>query len=927
MRAWRFLLGFAACLSAVGADEGADGDNAEEKTKSGGVAKAQGPPPFFLQDPTDSMCLGGEMFQRCSIDTLFFVVGKPGNYQIHKRPSDGSDSDDDGTCISKKSCADKDAAKTLSVQLTKCTHCGAKQWNILGDADQGYVLTEGDGDAKLCISREAGTDRAITAPCGSTDVPYTPLQLQFATSADIEAMGSNAARLIGAASDGDVKSLKALLKDGVDANERDWDQLTALIPAASGGHMDAVKLLIKEGADVNARDKDGITALMEAAIMDHGKIVEYLLNNDAEADGKANSEVTALWLASGEGRTEVVKSLLKKGADAANTRVDGITAVMTAAVGGHAETVKLLLEGGADARAEDGEGLTALHNAAENGTVAVVEALVKAASASEDSDEKYIDTLSSAGFTPVIIAAAHGHVDVVRYLIAAGADQNRSNKDGVTSLMYAAASGRVEVMKALLEDGGMDIDATHSNGGTALIEASTGNSSESVSFLLERGAAVDRKDMDGVTPLMAVASQGNLEGLEAVLSALQKSMSADALKEHINLASFSGGTSVMFSAAGGHPACTKRLIELGADVNEIAQATPEYLEKLADMIEKGTYTEEEPHVDGVTAVHVAAQGGHLEDVQILVEAGADVTVQDDEDRTPLLLAVKGNYGEVASALVEAGADPNTPYVDDEGDSHNLLMDAIIVENTEFATLLIDNGADLYHEDDHKVTTLLQASHRGMTDIVEKLLAKYNSEGDKKKSGWVDSPSDEGITPLIAASSEGHADVVQLLLSSQANPNAQDKDQTASLMAASARGHVEIVELLLGAGADVNGQNVDGHTALMFAYNGKNQVEVLWERYAQFVTEGEAEQLAAIEGEGGDDSAETDDGGTGGIIKGALLNHTKMIDLLVKGGADESIKDKEGHAAKDFDYHPDADAEVLDQEKKAEKKRDGSRNEL
>lgn len=36
------------------------------------------PPPFFLQDPSDSLCLTGEEFKRCSIDTLFYVVGAPG---------------------------------------------------------------------------------------------------------------------------------------------------------------------------------------------------------------------------------------------------------------------------------------------------------------------------------------------------------------------------------------------------------------------------------------------------------------------------------------------------------------------------------------------------------------------------------------------------------------------------------------------------------------------------------------------------------------------------------------------------------------------------------------------------------------------------------------------------------------------------------
>ena len=86
---------------------------AAEEATTDGVAKATGPPPFFLQDSTDSLCLVGEEFRRCSIDTLFFVVGSPGSYQIHKRPSDENDADPDGTCLSKKSCdkLDADAAK------------------------------------------------------------------------------------------------------------------------------------------------------------------------------------------------------------------------------------------------------------------------------------------------------------------------------------------------------------------------------------------------------------------------------------------------------------------------------------------------------------------------------------------------------------------------------------------------------------------------------------------------------------------------------------------------------------------------------------------------------------------------------------------------------------------------------------------------
>jgi hypothetical protein len=38
-------------------------------------------PPFFLIDTSDQLCLAGEEFKRCAIDTLFFVVGSPGEFR------------------------------------------------------------------------------------------------------------------------------------------------------------------------------------------------------------------------------------------------------------------------------------------------------------------------------------------------------------------------------------------------------------------------------------------------------------------------------------------------------------------------------------------------------------------------------------------------------------------------------------------------------------------------------------------------------------------------------------------------------------------------------------------------------------------------------------------------------------------------------
>ena len=205
----------------------------------------------------------------------------------------------------------------------------------------------------------------------------------------------------------------------------------------------------------------------------------------------------------------------------------------------------------------------------------------------------------------------------------------------------------------------------------------------------------------------------------------------------------------------------------------------------------------EPHKDGVTALMVAAQGGHLGTVTMLVEAGAQIRIADDENMTPLLNAVKGNFGHVASYLVDNGADPNDVFIDEKGKSHNLLMDSIVVSNKDFALLLNEKGANISYADSEGVTLITQAAYQGQLAVVEALLGK---------GADITIANNEGINPLIAASSEGHQDVVKALLASgKADKDAKDKDGTNALMAASVRGHKDVVILLLDSGVDVNAQ--------------------------------------------------------------------------------------------------------------------------
>ena len=117
--------------------------------------------------------------------------------------------------------------------------------------------------------------------------------------------------------------------------------------------------------------------------------------------------------------------------------------------------------------------------------------------------------------------------------------------------MYGAAHGHIDVMKVLIEKGKASLDAKHTNGGTALLEAASGGKYDAMKLLVDSGATFDYFDDDGVSPLMAIASQGDVDGQTVIIEALKKLKTPEELTEHINELSYSGGSSVMFAAAGG----------------------------------------------------------------------------------------------------------------------------------------------------------------------------------------------------------------------------------------------------------------------------------------------------------------------------------------------------------------------------------------
>ncbi|KXZ43350.1 hypothetical protein GPECTOR_93g620 [Gonium pectorale] len=118
--------------------------------------------------------------------------------------------------------------------------------------------------------------------------------------------------------------------------------------------------------------------------------------------------------------------------------------------------------------------------------------------------KEYIEAADKEGQTPLHVAAAEGRLEVVKELLAVGADVKAADKDQRTPLHLAVAaeevSDRVQVVKKLLE-GGAKKDTEDKVGKTPLHWAAEKDHMDIVMRLLEQSANPDVKDQDGATPL------------------------------------------------------------------------------------------------------------------------------------------------------------------------------------------------------------------------------------------------------------------------------------------------------------------------------------------------------------------------------------------------------------------------------------------
>jgi uncharacterized protein len=315
-----------------------------------------------------------------------------------------------------------------------------------------------------------------------------------------------------------------------------------LMWAASQKHPEVVKLLLERGADVHAK-----SAVRNLTVMDSSSRRTKQAKDGAMQIDTGGS--TALLFTAQSGDVESTKLLLKAKANVNDASADGNSALVLATLTANGPAARTLLEAGADPNAA-GAGYTALHAAALRGDLETTKALLaKGANPNAPLTKgtpvrrfgsQFTLPGTWAGAGPLFVAATYLEVEIVRALLAAGANPSLGLPNGTTPFLVAVgvAAERqarpsdlvkygvmdedspaiprpeqdiLEIARLMLE-AGVDVNQVNETGDSALHAAAGAGLTKVIQLLADRGAKLELKNKQGQTPLSLTAPRGGRGG-------------------------------------------------------------------------------------------------------------------------------------------------------------------------------------------------------------------------------------------------------------------------------------------------------------------------------------------------------------------------------------------------------------------------------
>ncbi len=296
-----------------------------------------------------------------------------------------------------------------------------------------------------------------------------------------------------------------------------------MVDALEEGDLKRLVVLAQHPRTSLETSEEGLTILGLAVRRGVPEAVDALLQAGVDPDGGAEIEaLSPLLVAVAMGEAAILERLLEAGADANVRDPGGATALMAAVAEQDQVAVEILLQAGADPALGDREGRTTLEIADDNGHTRIAH-LLRESGAQEipSSGDEDLETPSEDGETPLVAAIVAGREDLVRTLLAAGADPSNGrygHSPLEAALMYRAP---VAVIEALLR-AGANPDEEMEGGWTPLMGAANQGSLQLAELLLDSGADPARRSDDGDTALSLGRRRGHVRVCELLERVVEK---------------------------------------------------------------------------------------------------------------------------------------------------------------------------------------------------------------------------------------------------------------------------------------------------------------------------------------------------------------------------------------------------------------------
>ncbi|OQA05387.1 MAG: Ankyrin repeats (3 copies) [bacterium ADurb.Bin374] len=189
------------------------------------------------------------------------------------------------------------------------------------------------------------------------------------------------------------------------------------------------------------------------------------------------------------------------------------------------------------------------------------------------------------------------------------------------------------------------------------------------------------------------------------------------------------------------------------------------------------------YANGRSALHLAAEAGLSDLVEVYLQRGAVVDSRDNDGNTPLILAASAGHGKTISLLLSKGANIGSR----KNDGRTALLVALARKQGEAAKVLVDAGADIKAVDKNGYTALYCAAESGLDEWVKQLLIMRLDPNAERINGW---------TPLHAATHRGHPKCARYLLETGADPNRREGYGHSSADIARGSGNIELRTLFM-----------------------------------------------------------------------------------------------------------------------------------